>query len=132
MQQTYKLNDLDNKSGTELTQAFSALPDSVTSLNLSSNFLNEIPLEELTKLSNALSKIETITLSESEIKQMEQRNRAAFTAIFPNIKTIILLDNSGAIRGGNDLEAGHYFASKLGLTKIPPSLKRAPSTKHLV
>ena len=116
-------NSLGKKSGVELAQAFAALPDGVHSLDLSGNSLNQIPLEELNNLSNSLSKIETITLSEREIRQMKQINRAALKAIFPNIKTIILLDDSGAIKGGNDLEACHYFASKQGLTKTPPSLK---------
>ena len=116
-------NSLGNKSGAELAQAFVALPASVSSLHLSGNYFDQLPLEELNKLRNSLPNIETITLSESEIAQMEPMSRAALKAIFPNIKTIILLDNYGAIRGGNDLEACHYFASKLGLTKIPPSLK---------
>jgi hypothetical protein len=104
----------------KLAQTFKAIPASVTSLNLCYTRLQYLSVEELNKLSNALPGVQTLYLEKEFAMTPEQRT--ALKAVFPNVQNIILLDQGNPL-GGTDLEACHYFASKLGLSQKPPTLK---------
>ena len=116
-------NGLYNKTGAELAQALTAIPKNVISLNLRGNGLQKLSVEELNKLNNSLPWVQTIYLCETEIKAMTTNQRAALKAVFPTIQNIILVDDKWNALGDNNMEACHYFASQLELTKEPPSLK---------
>ena len=116
-------NDLCEKSGAELAEAFKGIPASVTSLDLSGNSLQKLSVEEINKLSDSFAKVQTIILSMNEINAMTKEQRIALKSVFPNIQDVILLDDMGNALGGDDPKARHYFASKSGLTKDPSTLK---------
>lgn len=110
-------------SAKKLLQTFNALPGTVISLNLSRNSLYNLTADDMILLKQSLPNIRTVYLSENEIKEMNVDQRAALRDIFPNVQNIILLDEEGNALGGLDSEVNHYFASKLGITNSPPSLK---------
>ncbi len=81
------------KSGSELAQAFSALPRTLNHLDLRENQLNILPLEELKLLKGTLPQIGTVNLSYEEMNVMTKEQRQAIRDIFPNIKTIFVYKN---------------------------------------
>lgn len=78
------------KSGNELATAFTALPKTLTNLDLRENELNILPLEEMMFLKGKLPQINTVYLSYEEMNAMTKEQRQAIRDIFPNAKNILI------------------------------------------
>ncbi|STX29590.1 leucine-rich repeat-containing protein (substrate of the Dot/Icm secretion system) [Legionella beliardensis] len=112
-------NLFDHKTGMELAKIFTAIPATVSSLNLSQNNLHTFSVEKLDKLKDSLPHIKTITLSYSEIQAMTPKQRQALKAVFTNIEAVILVDGQGTIISNPLAER---YAWELRNKQYPPSL----------
>jgi hypothetical protein len=106
----------------ELTQIFSSIPASVTSLNLSNNALGQKTARELAKLSGCCGNIKHLTFVLNEITAMTPEQRIAIRKMFPYVvpKNIVLLD-----KYGETLPPGHEnlsFSLFGRAPKVPSSL----------
>lgn len=74
----------------EAYQMLAAIPATVRILNLSTNHLQELNINILERLKGVLGQVETLYLSETELKAMTVEQRKAVSEIFPNVKNVIL------------------------------------------
>jgi uncharacterized protein len=88
-------NELYNKKGIELANNFISIPATVISLNLNKNYFNQMTVEELEKLKNALPHIRDVYLNDTEIEKMSPEQRHALVNVFPNIRHVYLVNSRG-------------------------------------
>ena len=111
---------LCERSGENLKEAFSKLGQtSVTCVNL----IRTLPLDDLVKLralKDALPNIRTVYFSVDEMLALPAANLQAMREIFPNLQTVIPLDENGQIC---DPQRTHELLRRLGLDSRVPRLE---------
>ena len=117
-------NALSSKTDLELSDICKAFKANTSSLSLTKNKLNELSLESLRALRNALPHVRKVYLSQSEVTKMTTEKRNALADIFPNVNSVALSNDRREFvlgRNGfiNPVERLPFFNRAIGQQRVP-------------
>ncbi|WP_165482343.1 hypothetical protein [Fluoribacter gormanii] len=115
-------NFLAIESPSNLPYVFHYLSPSIKELNLSSNGIYNLRVEQFELLENCFIHLEKLFLSYEEVAQMSQDKQKILRKILAPVPDIIMIDKFGNVMGQPFSLKRANYAKKFGLNSTVPSL----------